>query len=75
MDQKKLKRKKEEEINMTGAIRPNPVYCRTCFNSHGEPPWADKPDKVNCRVYMEFFKPRDVLFDGAECEFYVKEVR
>lgn len=72
MDER-LKRKKDEEVNMTGAIRPNPVYCNTCANAHWKPPFADSPDKANCRVYIKNFKPKDVLFNGAECEYYMKE--
>lgn len=71
---KKLKAKIDENMHMTGAIRPNPVWCKTCLWSHGEPPFADEPDKANCMVYENVFKPRGVLFDGEECEFYQREV-
>ena len=68
-----LKRKKDEEAQMTGAIRPNPVYCRTCKWSHGKAPYADLPEKANCIVYDKEFKPKEVLFDGAECDFYLRK--
>ena len=68
----KLIAKKDEEAAMTGVIRPNPVYCRTCKWSHGKAPYADTPEKANCMVYEKEFKPREVLFTGAKCAFYIE---
>lgn len=73
MDEK-LKAKVDEEVAMTGAIRPEPAYCRSCMWAHSEQPFADGPDKANCRKYMDTLKPWDVLFDGAPCDFYIKEM-
>lgn len=70
--EEKLKKKKDEEAAMIGAIKPNPVYCRTCKWSHGKAPYADAPEKANCMVYEKEFKPRKVLFDGAQCAFYIQ---
>ncbi len=53
----------------------NPKHCKTCAFSHGEPPFADLPEKAYCMVYARengISKPNDVYFDGAECEFYEK---
>lgn len=68
MDEK-LKAKKDEEAAMTGAIQPNPVYCKTCINvADGEL----GPYKGFCDMFPDD-KPREVFFDGAECEVYAEK--
>jgi hypothetical protein len=47
--------------------------CQTCTFAHGEPPWADSPNKNYCVIYGRNEgegKPDDVSFDGADCEYY-----
>ena len=59
-----------------GCTQPNPVWCRTCLFSHGEPPFEDLPEKAYCKIYSKDEgegKPPEVYFDGEECEFYEKE--
>jgi len=68
-----IKEKKDEEAAMTGVVKPNPIYCETCIHSHGDSPLNDGPAKLNCMMYYDESKPREVLFDGAECEYYEKE--
>lgn len=66
----------DEGMIIRKCINPNPVYCMTCALSHGEPPFADMPEKAYCVAYPEkkgFTKPSDVLFDGAPCAFYEEE--
>lgn len=72
---KELIAKTNDRINMTGAKRPMAVWCQTCKNANGEAPWANGPEKANCKVYQygDMLKPRDVLFNGADCEFYESE--
>lgn len=71
----KLKAKMDEQAAMTGARRPNPVKCRTCKFSHGKAPWENGPEKANCAIfaYGTELKPKDILFEGADCDFYVEE--
>ena len=50
-------------------------YCKTCIFSHGDPPFADLPEKAYCRIYGKADskgKPPEVLYEGARCEFYEK---
>lgn len=62
----KLKAKKDEEAAMTGAIQPDPVQCKTCLHvAEGEL----GPYKGFCDMYLDD-KPKDVLFDGKNCDFY-----
>lgn len=61
-----------------GCTRPNPIWCQTCMFAHGKPPFEDLPDKGHCMIYSRSsgeMKPKEVLFDGEECEFYEEEVR
>ena len=54
----------------------NPKYCLTCIFAHGDPPFEDRPEKAYCKIYSKndsTGKPKEVYFDGAECEFYEKE--
>lgn len=51
----------------------NPKWCETCTYAHGEPPFADLPNKAYCMIYTResgISKPNDVYFDGAKCEAY-----
>lgn len=76
MDEKEyeaMKEKQDEQAAMTGAKRPNPVYCNTCVHRHGDSPLNDGPVKLNCMMYYTDSKPYDVLFEGAECDYYEKE--
>jgi hypothetical protein len=42
--------------------------------SHGEPPFADTPQKGCCKIY-EYPEPKPdvVYFDGRKCEYYEQE--
>lgn len=65
----------ESENEVWGCTRPNPVWCRTCMFAHGKTPFEDAPDKSYCMIYRKSdgeMKPKEVLFDGEECEFYEK---
>lgn len=47
------------------------IVCIGCMFSHGDPPFADSPQKSYCKVYRRedgMMKPKDVYFDGAPCE-------
>jgi hypothetical protein len=64
-----------EEFGAGFAFATNKA-CQTCLFAHGEPPWADSPDKGNCMIYEPDDlgdKPTDVLFHGAPCEYYEAE--
>lgn len=48
------------------------VVCIGCRFAHGEPPWADAPNKAYCKVYRRedgLIKPSSVLFKSVSCEF------
>lgn len=51
-------------------------FCKTCLFSHGEPPFADLPEKSYCMIYTRESttgKPKAVYYDGARCEYYANE--
>ena len=61
------------ESEMMGGIDPNPVACETCmfrpstFRGHQ----LDRADTASCGIFEDpEMKPHDVLWDGADCEFY-----
>ena len=70
-----IQKMKDSENASTGCRGINPAFCKKCAFSHGEPPFADLPEKAYCEVYAHGTtngKPPDVYYDGAECEFYMK---
>lgn len=72
---------KEKKSNLQtpenwGCATINPAYCKTCIFSHGEPPFADLPEKAYCAIYERgktSGKPDDVYYDGAECLYYEED--
>lgn len=53
-----------------GCAKINPAYCKKCAYSHGEPPFADLPEKAYCEIFTResgLSKPKDVYYEGAEC--------
>lgn len=57
------------------AKQPNPTACLTCMfrfiEIEGEK--VDRPDAGCCEIYeYPESKPNDVIFEGAECEYYEK---
>lgn len=73
-----MRKKYEESIGERwGCLTVHPeIVCTGCRYSHGEPPWADLPEKSYCMVYRRedgIDKPRDVYFEGKPCEFYEPE--
>lgn len=46
------------------------IVCKTCVFANGEPPFADGPEKGNCKYYKQELKPAAVYFDGEPCEFH-----
>lgn len=77
MASEKMKQKFEEsKAEQWGCRGINPKYCRKCIFSHGEPPFADMPEKAYCRIYGKADssgKPPEVYYDGAKCEYFEKE--
>ena len=54
----------------------NPKYCKTCWFSHGKPPFADRPEKMYCEVFTRedgVQKPSDVYYNGAKCPAYKED--
>ncbi len=65
----------QEDLHV-GCKPINPKYCKTCIFRHGEPPFADLPEKAYCLVFTResgLQKPIDVYLNGAECDAYEKE--
>jgi hypothetical protein len=62
----------QEEV-ITPVFADNKM-CQTCMFAHGDPPWADTPDKGNCQIYERGSilgdKPNEVAYNGADCEYY-----
>jgi len=59
-----------------GVVRGNPVYCKTCVFSHGNTPFDSDYTKAHCQIFTDEegeIKPKEVYFDGKECEYYVEE--
>ena len=71
-----IQKLKDSEDESWGCRTINPAFCQTCAFSHGEPPFADLPDKSYCEIYTRensTGKPPEVYYEGAECEFYIKD--
>jgi hypothetical protein len=63
------------ESEMWNTIQPNPRACETCMfrTSEFRGITLDRADTANCQIYEEpEDKPREVYFDGADCEYYEK---
>jgi hypothetical protein len=59
------------ESEMIGGKPRNPKACMTCLFAHGQPPFADTPEKGCCQIYeYPESKPNEVYFDGRDCEYY-----
>ncbi len=71
-----IQKMKESEGDVLASRKINPAFCKSCVFSHGKPPFADMPEKAYCEIYNRETttgKPPDVYYEGAECEFYIKE--
>ncbi|MDR1399404.1 MAG: hypothetical protein LBJ41_05740 [Treponema sp.] len=65
----------ESEIWKT--IQPNAKVCETCMFRPiiFDGVQLDRADTSNCQIFeYPDSKPGDVYFNGAECEFYEKEI-
>ena len=70
-----LQKMKDSDNSSSGHGTRNPAWCQTCVFSHGEPPFADMPEKAYCQIYTRektTGKPPNVYYEGAECEFFIK---
>lgn len=68
----------EEEVWKT-VTPPDDIFCKTCiFRLQPVVVGGDTFERhtyASCRIYESpNMKPRDVLWDGAECEYYEKEI-
>ena len=55
---------------LKGIDLPISEFCKKCLHSDGDSPYNDGPDRIQCQMYYNDFKPLEVMFKGAECEFY-----
>ena len=62
-----------------GTVFASNKACQTCSFARGNPPWSARvgddlaPDKRYCLIYEphdSHGKPKDIAYDGADCEFY-----
>lgn len=69
---KKSNLQQTEEI--FGCKQVNPKYCETCMFVETREPFGKLPRLANCKIYKyPQSKPEEILFSGAECEYYEKE--
>ena len=70
-----LKIKKEEQAKeLWTAVSPSAKRCRTCKFAYPDGKYAKGCEKANCYVFENGEdKPHDVLWDGANCDFYVEK--
>ena len=71
------KRPRWENEMMGGKHVTDKIVCKTCMfrfiESGGER--VEKPDASICEIFeYPDSKPSEVYFDGAECEYYEKEL-
>lgn len=55
----------------------NPISCKSCWFSQGNPPFEDSPEKPYCVMYSKEDgqrKPHDVYYEGKDCEYYEARV-
>ena len=72
---KELKIKKDEQAaELWTATSPSAKQCRTCKFAYADTKYTKGREKANCMVYESpEDKPHEVLWDGADCEFYTEK--
>lgn len=72
MDEKLKQKLDDSKKERWGCRGINPEACRSCIFAHGDPPFADAPEKAYCMIYGKGTsngKPPEVYYDGAKCEY------
>lgn len=73
IDYEALQHKKEDEINASwSVIRPKATLCRTCLHRLPDTQYTIGAEKSICDMFLDE-KPTEVLWEGADCDFYEKE--
>lgn len=68
-----LKAKAEKKAKELWTVKsPSAVQCRTCKFAIPDTKYTKGCEKANCLVFADEDKPKEVLWDGASCDFYVK---
>lgn len=63
----------KDEIWKTVQVNPEKIICKTCKYKNGGQQYPHFT-KGSCEIYPSpLSKPHDVLFEGADCPFYMKE--
>lgn len=64
--------KKAKEI--WASIPPKASLCKTCKFAYPNTEYTKGYEKANCQVFESpEDKPMEVLWDGADCDFYVRK--
>jgi hypothetical protein len=71
----KLKIKKDKEAKQLWvSVKPSAVLCKTCKFAYPNTEYTKGYEKANCQVFESpEDKPMEVLWDGADCDFYVRK--
>jgi len=63
----------KHEILTTIQVDPEKIRCRDCVFRNGGMKFPHFT-KAHCEIYVEpELKPMKILFEGADCDFYVQE--
>lgn len=76
MNIEELKKKKNEESKQiwTG-VSPKGMLCKTCKFAYPNTKYTKGYEKANCLIFESEDKPMEVLWNGAECDFYVEATK
>lgn len=72
---KTLKIKKDKEAKQLWvSIKPSAKLCKTCKFAYPDTKYTKGYEKANCQVFESpEDKPMEVLWDGADCDFYTEK--
>lgn len=68
-----LKKKKDDEAaqRWTG-VSPTAKMCKTCKFAQPDTKYVKGYRKTNCAVFTDEDKPMEILWNDADCDFYVE---
>lgn len=77
MNKEEMMKKKIQDMEheVWGCATLNPKWCKTCLYVKKSKDNKKKlPDNAYCKMYQKpEAKPKEVLFEGKECDFYDSE--
>lgn len=66
-------RQDEKAGELWVGIEPTAEKCKTCAFAYSEDDHWGGYLNSNCEIYDDEEKPTEVLWDGADCEYYTEE--